>query len=59
MSEDPLQSDAGPNYYAYAGNNPINRTDPLGQDWLSSLGNFSAGAGDVLRFGGTYLARKY
>jgi RHS repeat-associated protein len=33
ISEDPLGLSAGPNFYAYAGNNPITRIDPFGLDW--------------------------
>lgn len=30
ISEDPAGLDAGPNLYAYVGNDPLNKTDPLG-----------------------------
>jgi RHS repeat-associated protein len=30
LSEDPLQSDQGVNFYRYAGNNPLSWTDPMG-----------------------------
>lgn len=51
VSEDPLGFRAGPNFYAYVGNDPINRIDPFGLDWLNNLADFSAGAGSALTFG--------
>ena len=50
-SEDPNGFGAGINFYAYVGNNPIERVDPYGLDWVSNLSNFSAGAGDFLSGG--------
>lgn len=38
------------NPYTYAGDNPINNTDPAGQDWLDSLYN------DFVQVGGDLLA---
>jgi len=59
-SEDPIRFDSGqPNFYPYVGNNPIGRRDPFGLDYLNNLGDFSAGAGDTLSLGLTYLVRKY
>jgi RHS repeat-associated protein len=55
IGEDPIQFGAGPNFYAYVGNNPIGRIDPLGLDRLKNLSDFSAGAGSVLSFGLTDL----
>lgn len=55
LSEDPIQFGAGPNFYLYVGNNPINRFDPLGLDWVKNLSDFSSGAGSVLSFGLTDL----
>jgi hypothetical protein len=42
---------AGLNFYSYVGDQPIDRVDPLGLDWLQNLSDFSAGAGSVLSFG--------
>jgi RHS repeat-associated protein len=33
ISCDPLQLEAGPNFYIYCDNNPVNRTDTGGADW--------------------------
>ena len=35
MNEDPLGFAAGINFYAYVQNNPINRNDPTGLEWLA------------------------
>jgi hypothetical protein len=45
------------NLFLYTGNNPVNRIDPLGLDWIDDVANFSAGFGDTLTsgFGLTYL----
>lgn len=50
ISEDPLGFAAGdPNLYAYVGNNPIDRRDPLGLEWqLSLMVNALAGGGPLL-----------
>ena len=34
MQTDPIGYEAGPNWYAYVGNDPIGRTDPSGQSFL-------------------------
>ena len=49
--EDPLQFSAGPNFYVYVGNGPVDRVDLFGLDWLNNLADFSSGAGSVLSFG--------
>jgi len=33
LSRDPLREEGGINLYAYCGNDPVNRHDPLGLDW--------------------------
>src|SRR5207245_899140 len=33
LSEDPLRHGAGVNFFSYAGNDPVNGTDPLGLDF--------------------------
>ncbi len=37
LSRDPVGLLEGPNLYAYVGNNPINRSDPLGLWWKAAL----------------------
>ena len=34
ISEDPVKFEGGPNFYVYTENNPINRIDPFGLDWI-------------------------
>jgi RHS repeat-associated protein len=56
ISEDPIGLNAGPNVYAYVGNNPIALIDPLGLNeksnmyWLGAAGTVTAGFGDSLTF---------
>ena len=38
LSEDPFGFRAGVNFYAFAGNNPIGRSDPLGTDAIVNVG---------------------
>jgi RHS repeat-associated protein len=56
LSEDALRfAGSGPNFYAYASNDPINLTDPLGLydgwDLLQDVGSFSEAFADTLTFG--------
>jgi RHS repeat-associated protein len=59
LSEDPAQPARGSNLYTFVENDPINLLDPLGQDWLEDLSNFSAGFGDTLSFGLTSKIRDW
>ena len=43
ISEDPLGFEAGVNFYAYVGNNPVNANDPSGK--LTGIGDFIAWGG--------------
>ncbi|HEY4273041.1 MAG TPA: RHS repeat-associated core domain-containing protein [Candidatus Udaeobacter sp.] len=58
MSEDPKVFDAGDyNLFRYCHNDPLDMTDPMGLDWLSSTSDFFAGAGDTLTLGATAYIR--
>lgn len=46
LTRDPISYEGGTNLYGYVGNNPANRIDPRGLDWLGRLSNLSAGFGD-------------
>jgi RHS repeat-associated protein len=42
INRDPLGEEGGVNLYGFVGNNPVNKTDPLGLKWSQSWGmNFS------------------
>src|SRR4029077_5769399 len=59
MSEDPKLFDAGDyNLFRYCRNDPIDMTDPMGLDFLSSTSDFVAGVGDTLSLGATAYARE-
>ena len=59
MTRDPISYEGGINVYAYVGNNPVNRVDPYGLDWVDVGSNFFGGWGDGLTFGLTKFAREY
>ena len=53
LSRDPLAEDAGPNFYAYVGNNPVNAVDPLGLVDYLGAGVAAAGiAGNAVAVAG-------
>src|SRR4030095_16172111 len=58
VQADPLGFFAGPNFYAYVGNNPSYSIDPFGLDAIDTVGNYAAGVGDVISLGLTEYARK-
>ncbi len=58
VERDPIDYAGGINLYAYAGNNPITKSDPSGLDTLDDASNFFAGWGDMLTFGATGNVRQ-
>ncbi|MBK9692440.1 MAG: RHS repeat-associated core domain-containing protein [Gemmatimonadetes bacterium] len=49
LTPDPIGFAGGDaNLFSYVGDDPVNRTDPLGQDWLTIAANVSAGFGDLI-----------
>jgi RHS repeat-associated protein len=57
VQTDPIGFFAGPNFYAYTGNNPVYFVDPLGLDAIDVAANYAAGFGDMLSFGITSYIR--
>jgi RHS repeat-associated protein len=58
MSEDPKLFDAGDyNLFRYCHNDPVDFTDPMGLDFLSSTQDFVTGAGDSISLGATAYIR--
>ena len=52
ISKDPILLDGGWNVYAFCGNDPVNRTDPSGEDFMSFMfaaSDFFAGFGAIKR----------
>lgn len=58
ISNDPSGITGGLNGYTYCENDPVNRFDPDGMDWLDNAANFSAGFADTISFGLTSAVRK-
>ena len=59
LNRDPIGYKGGINLYGFAGNNPVNGSDPSGLDWLDNISNFSAGAGDIISGGLTRQFRQH
>lgn len=57
LSVDPLLAVTG-NPYGYTGGNPLQYADPLGLITLDDVGNWFAGFGDTVTFGGTREIRR-
>jgi RHS repeat-associated protein len=43
VNRDPIEEEGGINLYGYVLSNPTNLIDPVGQGWLSVVGNFALG----------------
>jgi RHS repeat-associated protein len=58
LTDDPIgfRGDSS-NPVRYAGNDPVRRTDPTGEDWLDTTANFCAGWGDTLSLNTTNWIR--
>jgi hypothetical protein len=59
LSRDPIAEAGGLNLYAYVGNYPIGRYDPLGLDWFDDFTDWGGGLGDGLSFGLTGYGRRW
>jgi len=59
INRDPIGYKGGINLYGFAGNNPVNESDPSGLDWLDNISNFSAGTGDIISGGLTRQFRQH
>ncbi len=57
ISEDPIRFAAGPSFYAYVGNNPINANDPSGHAAMQVGGAVVGAVGGLIVQGGIDLAR--
>ena len=61
ISKDPILLEGGWNVYAFCDNDPVNRTDPTGEDFtdvMFTASDFFAGFGDTISFGATKLFRE-
>ena len=61
ISKDPIGLEGGWNVYAFCDNDPVNRTDPTGEDFtdvMFTASDFFAGFGDTISFGATKLFRE-
>jgi RHS repeat-associated protein len=57
LSVDPLVDSTG-SPYGYTDGNPLQFVDPLGLDMWDDIGNWAAGFGDTVTFGGTRWVRE-
>ena len=61
ISKDPILLDGGWNVYVFCDNDPVNRTDPSGEDFMDFMfaaSDFFAGFGDTISFGATKAFRE-
>ena len=61
FSKDPVLLDGGWNVYAFCANDPVNLTDPSGEDFMDFMfaaSDFFAGFGDTISFGATRAFRE-
>lgn len=59
MTRDPLGEFDDINLYRFADNSPMNVIDPYGLFGLKDIGDFAAGFGDTITFGGTAWIRSH